>query len=539
MPRLATIAHPALRALAESQRYAPKAATLRAVERIEAFAGEIDAAGDYPHEYVVFRVTGYRPSGTGIELINGRDLLSDLSALCETLSAHARLSESDLPPGVFTAEGLLDRWNISRRTLERDRRRGLVARRVRTDRGDERLAFSRAIVEAFEREHPERAAGGAGAPIRLSEAEREFILRRADRYSESLDMTRHAIAGRLAARLGRSTGAVRKVIDDQDGAVRPALDDRARRVLLAKWERGVPIAELASCAGRSRGAMHRLLLRERLLRLEAVGEPPASAKGSPDGDALASPVARTGLDIPVPMDPDAVVSLAEALSHAPPAEERALALAHRASWGRCAALVRTLERDAPPARLVDRAETDARWAGLLRERLSWCALPMVVRTIEERAGSALVEIPPMLAMHLVEEAMGEVVRASAGFDPGAGGRLSGRASLPVDRVIVRVLEGERSRLASGVASVRRTLTTGSWRARAHPGGGVLTPPGWLTRGLDRLSPDQRVLIHARFGYEGERPRTVGELAEERGTSQPGVWAALRGAVRIARGERAS
>ncbi len=538
MPRLASISHPALRAIAEDQRYAPKAAALRAVERIESLAQEIDSGASYPRDYIVFRVTGYRPSEPAIELVAGQALLEDLSALAETLSANARLADASLPSGTLTVEELRERWGVSRRSIDRDRRRGLIARRVRDELGSERLAFVGAVVESFERAHEERDPDRERKPLRLTESERSLILSRAERYEETLDMSRPAIVGRLASRLGRSVGAVRRVLDEGDEDAREMLTDRVRSVLLRKWERGVPIEDLAACAQRSRATVHRVVLRERLKRLESVGDPGPSARADAESGALEAPIAQAGLRIPVPQGVEGVMALAEAVSHAPEAEERAFALASRAAWRRCFTLVRTLPQDAPPAQLVDRAETDARWAGVLRVRLVWFALPMIVRTIEDRAEQALPELPSGTAMRLVEGCMALAAVSAAGYDASRAGRLAGRASLGVDRFIEKELGQERRLTASGTARQRRTIEVGGWRAKTLLGGELDPVLGWLLKGLDRLSPEARSRIEARYGLAGDRPRTVAELAEIEGVGVRAMWVSLRRSIRVARGERA-
>src|SRR5690606_4313213 len=89
-------------------------------------------------------------------------LLGDISALVERLSAAARLSAADLEPGRWLlADEVCARWKISRKTLERWRRLGLVARRVRGENGKPRLAFPLAAVERFERERKDRVEGAA------------------------------------------------------------------------------------------------------------------------------------------------------------------------------------------------------------------------------------------------------------------------------------------------------------------------------------------------------------------------------------------
>ena len=81
MPRLSTLRAGALADLAEQLRYAPAPAVRRYLQNIDGLAREVDPATAYPEEFVVFRVTGFRPDGAGAGVLPGEALLADLSAL--------------------------------------------------------------------------------------------------------------------------------------------------------------------------------------------------------------------------------------------------------------------------------------------------------------------------------------------------------------------------------------------------------------------------------------------------------------------------
>src|SRR5690606_11801082 len=172
MPPLPRLKVPALAELASQLRYTPAKAARRQLEAAEALAGQIDAAGTYPEDWIVFRLTGYRPDLKNPALIAGDALLRDLSPLIEHLCIAAELSEADLPRGDgaggdgaawLTAEEVCERWRISRRTLDRYRRQGLLARRVAvTDgRARHRLVFAGSAVEAFAATRAEQLAAAA------------------------------------------------------------------------------------------------------------------------------------------------------------------------------------------------------------------------------------------------------------------------------------------------------------------------------------------------------------------------------------------
>src|SRR4029077_9381180 len=79
--------HPALRELTDQQvRFAPPARRLDHMARAERLLAEIDPAKEYPYQYVVFRLTEYRPDAYPEMLIRGQDLVLDLGVMIAELA---------------------------------------------------------------------------------------------------------------------------------------------------------------------------------------------------------------------------------------------------------------------------------------------------------------------------------------------------------------------------------------------------------------------------------------------------------------------
>ena len=70
------------------QRYRERhPASARQLERAEQLAAEVDPTVNYPEDWVIFRVTGYRPQMDAPAIVVGEALLGDISVLVERLSA--------------------------------------------------------------------------------------------------------------------------------------------------------------------------------------------------------------------------------------------------------------------------------------------------------------------------------------------------------------------------------------------------------------------------------------------------------------------
>ncbi len=122
--------HPALRQLKEQQaRFAPKERRLEQIDRAEKLLAEIDVEKRYPYEYLVFRITGFRPEGAPALILDGTDVRHDLRLFVENLSETVSQKAELAPEPVLTVEAVGKRFNVSTRTVTRWRRQGLVARR--------------------------------------------------------------------------------------------------------------------------------------------------------------------------------------------------------------------------------------------------------------------------------------------------------------------------------------------------------------------------------------------------------------------------
>jgi len=173
MPRLSRLHVGALADLADQLRFAPKRRILAQLAAATGLAGEIDPEQTYPEDWVVFRITGFRPEIESPSLIVGAALRGGLSAFVERVSDRAELTAGDLPAFLHIDE-LTARWHVSRKSLERARRQGLVAARYTDPDGTVRLAFTERAVERFEaanREHLREAA----AFNRISDAQSRHL----------------------------------------------------------------------------------------------------------------------------------------------------------------------------------------------------------------------------------------------------------------------------------------------------------------------------------------------------------------------------
>lgn len=576
MPPLPKIGAAALRNLAEELRYAPRAALLKDVARAEALAGDLDEQQAYPADWLVFRITGYRPDMASPPLVSGAEALADLSALVERLSDAAEMAPEELAPGALRIEDLQQRWGVSAKTISRWRRRGLIARRVRDARARSRLAFQPEAVRRFEAARADELAA-AGGFRRFTEEEQTRALDAA-RAAATEGATLNAAARRIATDLGRSHEAVRQLLMRHDA--RCARDGKSplfgrtapptardRRLWERAWRRGIDDRDLAARAGRPVASIRRAILEQRADLLRGLNLTPR-APGPPqvpEGRSrthmrakAASPRAEHGRSSPQPADnqdpaadpltPEIVRSdftcrgstdLAELVGRIrqTPAPvgyiEVARARAYHHLVARARAGIEALPSQGVSARQLDAIETNLRWAGRLKLELMCAQLRLVGAAAEEAAAAPLEAIPPRQLTPLLLGLIDALSSAVDAHDPFRGGRLAATAGLQLGRAAASLAP----RLsADDAGKAARRLAPGveipDWTRRACAWWWLEPDPRLRTR-LGGLEDRDRALLIARFGYTGAAPMTLDEAAQVAGLTRIQAPRRERAAIRQA------
>jgi RNA polymerase primary sigma factor len=267
---------PAIQQLTDQQvRFAPPARRLEQLTRAEKLIAEVDPAKDYPYQYVCYRLTDYRPEGYPDLLIRGEDLQADLyQFIAEVSRSLPALPVESMAEPVLTLEQMSRRLNVSTKTINRWRQRGLIGVPVLCN-GRRQVGFLPSLYEPFLKANQQRVEK-SGKFTQLSTEEKEDILRRAKRLVRVGDATLTEVSRRIARRLGRSPETVRYTIknfdrEHPDQALYPALtgplDTQAKRSIFNSYRRGIPVETLAKRFHRTRTSMYRVINEVRAERL--------------------------------------------------------------------------------------------------------------------------------------------------------------------------------------------------------------------------------------------------------------------------------
>lgn len=547
VPALARIRVRTLADLAGQLRFAPKKTLRTQIERAEALASEIDPAELYSVAWIVGRITGRQGGENGDDVsVPGEALLADLSALVERLCEAAHLEPGEVGEGALGVEELASRWGVSRRTIERYRRRGLIAHRVRDADGKTRLLFPAGAVERFESSSKGRISK-ASSFTRIDPKTREAIVRRAGRYKRVLGWSMNQAAERLAEKYGRTREGVRRVLlaHDRDadepvfGPVRPgSRGDGARALELARL--GVEPSEIAEEVGRTTRATRRALLVDRLHRLLELQDDHAEAdlKKRPDlGLALEHPMLTHGLGGVGETDLAELVGRARETPPMPPQIERLFASGARLLIRRAMAARAEIDRHQPEATGLDKIETDLLWAARLRAELLRPQWGVMLRVLDDRLGRPAEHVRSEELARLLGAVFDAACAAAGAFDPERGGRLAARVTLETDRATRAVLARHPVAPQPEGRATPRLFPGGifaEWTRRVAPWQAWLEPDPRVPAVLDRLEEGDREILRLRYGL-GPAPRTIASLASELGVPASTVSRRVRGAIRAAIG----
>lgn len=258
----------ALKELTDQQvRFVPPLRRMDQLARAESLLAEIDESKQYPYQFVCFRITEFRPGSYPDLVIQGTDLKHDLylfvSELAQSLPPVPVESVAEL---VLTLEQMSKRLNVSTKTINRWRQRGLIGIPVLCN-GRRQVGFFSSLVEPFLEANHERVYRSSRFS-QLTNWEKQEILKRARRLALVRGGTLTEIARRIAKRLGRSVETVRYTIKNHDRqypdqAMFPAnpvsLDSSTKQIIFNSYRRGISVDTLAKRFGRNRTSMYRVI----------------------------------------------------------------------------------------------------------------------------------------------------------------------------------------------------------------------------------------------------------------------------------------
>ncbi|MEQ9069217.1 MAG: sigma-70 family RNA polymerase sigma factor [Gimesia chilikensis] len=268
--------NPAMKQLADQQvKYAPHDVKLAQMDRAEALLTEIDLKQEYQYPEICKQITTYRSEIYPDLMINGSDVMHDVRCFIEDLSESAEIDVEDVEEDVFTVRDLSKKFNISTKTVDRWRDKGLVSRRFRFN-GRMRVGFLKSSVDRYLQNNKGHVVRSMNFS-QLSDEDREEILRRARRLARYGGCPAE-ISRRIARHMNRSPETIRYTLKNFDRenpelAIFPnapeKITDQQKRDIYNSFRRGIPVDKLARRYCRTKASIYRIISEARAARLHA------------------------------------------------------------------------------------------------------------------------------------------------------------------------------------------------------------------------------------------------------------------------------
>ena len=266
----------AIMELADQQvRFAPPPRRLEQLKRAEHLLAEIDPARMYPYQFVCFRVTDFRSDAHPTLLMPGTQVIHDLGLLIHELAKSLpAIPIEEMEEQVLTLDDMSKRFNVTTKTINRWRKRGLIGIPVIAN-GHRQLGFLPSLVAPFLTANKERIEK-SGKFTQLTQDEKDEILRRAHRFARFGVGSLTEVSRRIAKRLGRSPETVRYTIkhfdrEHPDQALFPdvtgPMQASEKQVIFDSFRRGIDVNTLAKDFQRNRSSMYRVVNEVRAQRL--------------------------------------------------------------------------------------------------------------------------------------------------------------------------------------------------------------------------------------------------------------------------------
>lgn len=508
----------------------------REMDSAEQLLSELEPDGAYPLDYIIFRITGYRPpKGDEPVMLAGAALIADLATLIQRLSAALELQSSDMQRVPIALGDVAKRLNVSSKTIQRYRGQGLVCHEIDVE-GESRLVCFEDALARFLNQHPAKVAR-AGNLTRIDSDIESAMIEEAQMLRDREDISLNEAAARIAVEHERAHETVRGILRRHDRrAVAPifnergALTDRDHRVMLRASQRGIEPAVIAKHFNRSTKVVHRVVLKMRAARLKALILKsialPTFALPDADEVLLSPAIVRAGLNDPtVPGDAIELLKQFRGSMKLDEESEHALVAGYNVLKWRAALSIDEVA-DVPTAAQIDRIETDLRWAAILKRQLAKYGLAAALERVEQFLHRSLaVEPRESIVWHI--RLAGEIAgRTIETLDPQRGQRVARVCGFAMDRALAASERGDASSRAAARHAPGSVAIEDPFR-RLCPWQAWLDMPAAWREQVNSIKYDAARVLAMHYGWAGDAPLTTAEIAEQIGKSPSAVTNTFR------------
>ncbi|MBC8203600.1 MAG: hypothetical protein H8E91_07205 [Planctomycetes bacterium] len=505
-----------MRELGDQIKIAPEHIRKKQMNACELLVGETESERLYPLDYVIFRITGYRVDSENQPMLLGDPLKNDLVSLVAVISRALSLPSENM----LSVEDVEDLFTVSKRTISRLRKEGLVFHWVVEKNGSRRIGCNKQTALQFLKTHKDRLRS-ATSFSKLSLKEQQIIINAAQSYKGS-ELSLNALAKELAKNNHRGLETIRLLIKNNDHAKKivkhiPSFDQKDSRLVQRAIQFGVRWKTIQNRFHRTVPALRKALLRLKSHDLHEDTIPfvalPSFTRKDAEEVILGVPVVKETSPPTLLIDVDkmfAPSSLSES-------DELSLVSAMHLLSFRTTQKIDSLPYS-PTVKQIDRIETDLRWIHVLRQQLVVSAMPAGLAVFVQYVERPLSELPLQQSLEIMNRTVATIWNIVSNVDPTRGQKVSRLAVAQIDRMLSR---------GTSIARPKRASAKRQSASIPFPTKDLVSWSRLLPKTEPVFIPSKsREMYEMRFGWQGN-PKTTIEIASLLDCSELSVTRALR------------
>ena len=271
------VSHPVLRDFFDQLRFAPRSQKKKQLAACEQLLMILDSERLYPFDFVVYRVTGYRPPVQPDQpLLSGKDLMMDLRVWIAHLSAELQLEAAEQDETIYTVEMLAEQFNVSTKTIRRWQKRGLTGKIYVFEDGRKRMGFTQSTVDTFVKAHADLVEQARGFSQVTVQQKRQIETLAKTLSERKKYRTQNELVMDIVHATGRARQTIRSILQEQTQRSsetgpfpesRGKLSPRDAAQLYRLHRQGVSVVTLMDTFGRSRSSIYRIINQQRAREL--------------------------------------------------------------------------------------------------------------------------------------------------------------------------------------------------------------------------------------------------------------------------------
>jgi RNA polymerase primary sigma factor/RNA polymerase sigma factor len=523
---------PAIRQLRDQLvQEAPCEKQIQQVDSAEKLLNELDPKRTYTCKYIFHRVTKNGHESDPDLKFTGKEACHDLRLFIEDLSNAAKVSASAVDEQVLTVDELAKQFRVSKKTVSRWRRQGLVSRRFLFD-GRRRLGFLQSSVDRFAALNEERIRRGAKFSL-LTDEERKQIIERARSLAQAGAFPA-TVTKQTAQEKGRSVETVRAMLkhfdlEHPDMAIFPnhhgPLANETKSEIYQLYRRGDSVQVLARRFYRASSRIYCIINEMRAaqimeLPLDYIGNEQFVRLRSEKREAkVLGPLPESDLPTKKPRTPSGLPPYLDDLYEFPLlTREQEMHLFRKMNYLKYKASVLRAELDLkqPKSRLMNRIEKLYEESVATKNQLIRANLRLVV-SIAKRYIS-----PTGDFFELTSDGNISLIRAAEKFDFSRGNKFSTYASWAIMKNFARTIPNElryRGRFSTSHSEILESVE--DERADHNELESAQTRRETRVQGiLTRLDERERQIVSSRFGLtRGQEPLTLRQVGAAMGVTK--------------------